>query len=150
MCSILIPDIVSYRTRMLIKGLIRSQGLELTTILACQNSKLETGMQLVFSVLTHRSDGCSSSVSTDACLCGFHHALLREGACTIAHAIGSEHHHNPKFEQHRHMDDADIFDFDRELTNDREPFKLRRVLLSTRYRCHFMNVQGIDVVAAQA
>ena len=95
--------------------------------------------------LIHWADGGETSVSNAASLCGYHHTLVHEGGYTIEHASSSEQLINEQFEQQRHTEVASLFDFEKDLRNDRESFDTIRNLQPTRYRFRVKNAQGIDI-----
>ena len=78
-------------------------------------------------------------------MCQFHHSLLHEGGYTIERANSSEQLINEQFEQQRHTNVAGLFDFEKDLRNDRESFDTMRKLQPTRYRFIVKNAQGVDI-----
>ena len=100
--------------------------------------------------LVHWADGGETSVENCASLCSYHHHLVHEGGYTIEHASNSEKLINEQFEQQRHTDVAGLFDFEKDLRNDRESFDLMRNLQPTRYRFRTKNAQGVDIRALPA
>ena len=75
----------------------------------------------------------------------YHHSLLHEGGYTIERANSSEQLINEQFEQQRHTNVAGLFDFEKDLRNDRESFDKIRNLQPTRYRFIVKNAQGVDI-----
>ena len=75
----------------------------------------------------------------------YHHSLLHEGGYTIERANSSEQLINEQFEQQRHTNVAGLFDFEKDLRNDRESFDTIRNLQPTRYRFIVKNAQGVDI-----
>ena len=100
--------------------------------------------------IIHWADGGKTSISNGVSLCSFHHTLLHEGGYTIEHASSSEQLINEQFEQQRHTAVASLFDFEKDLRNDRESFDMARNLQPTRYRFRVKNAQGIDIRALPA
>ena len=95
--------------------------------------------------IIHWANGGVTSISNGVAVCKFHHTLLHEGGYTIEHASNSEQLINEQFEQQRHTAVASLFDFEKELRNDRESFDKGRNLQPTRYRFRVKNAQGIDI-----
>ena len=50
-----------------------------------------------------------------------------------------------EFEQQRHADDISLFDFERDLRNDRESFETIRKMSPTRFGIRVMNAEGVDI-----
>ena len=97
--------------------------------------------------LKHWADGGETKVSNGVSLCQFHHSLVHEGGYTIEWASGNERRMCEQFEQQRHTKDLSLFDFEKNLRNDRESFDTIRKLSPTRYRFRVKNAQGVDVRA---
>ena len=95
--------------------------------------------------IIHWANGGETSISNGVSICGFHHTLLHEGGYTIEHASSSEQLINEQFEQQRHTAVASLFDFEKDLRNNRESFNTIRHLSPTRYRFRVKNAQGIDI-----
>ena len=95
--------------------------------------------------IIHWADGGKTSIDNGVAVCAYHHSLLHEGGYTIERANSSEQLINEQFEQQRHTNVADLFDFEKDLRNDRESFDKIRNLQPTRYRFIVKNAQGIDI-----
>ena len=76
--------------------------------------------------IIHWANGGVTSISNGVAVCKFHHTLLHEGGYTIEHASSSEQLINEQFEQQRHTAVASLFDFEKDLRNDRESFEKAR------------------------
>ena len=95
--------------------------------------------------IIHWADGGKTSIDNGVAVCAYHHSLLHEGGYTIEHANSSEQLINEQFEQQRHTNVAGLFDFEKNLRNDRESFDKIRKLQPTRYRFIVKNAQGVDI-----
>jgi hypothetical protein len=58
---------------------------------------------------------------------------------------GHEQRLDEQFEQQQQADDPSLFDFEKELRNDRESFSQVRRLLPTRYRFRIVDADGNDI-----
>ena len=95
--------------------------------------------------IIHWADGGKTSIDNGVAVCAYHHSLLHEGGYTIERANSSEQLINEQFEQQQHTNVAGLFDFEKDLRNDRESFDKIRNLQPTRYRFIVKNAQGIDI-----
>ena len=95
--------------------------------------------------IIHWADGGKTSIDNGVAVCQYHHSLLHEGGYTIERANSSEQLINEQFEQQRHTNVAGLFDFEKDLRNDRESFDKIRNLQPTRYRFIVKNAQGVDI-----
>ena len=95
--------------------------------------------------IIHWADGGKTSIDNGVAVCAYHHSLLHEGGYTIERANSSEQLINEQFEQQRHTNVAGLFDFEKDLRNDRESFDKIRNLQPTRYRFIVKNAQGVDI-----
>jgi hypothetical protein len=60
-------------------------------------------------------------------------------------AMATPGFNNEQFEQQQQADDLSLFDFEKELGNDRESFNQVRKLLPTRYRFRTVDADGNDI-----
>ncbi|MDB3935435.1 HNH endonuclease [Granulosicoccus sp.] len=93
----------------------------------------------------HWANGGHTRVSNGVALCPYHHSLVHEGGYTIERVSDSEQRMDEQFEQQRHAEDVSLFDFERELRNNRESFDTVRKLSPTRFSYRVLNAQGVDV-----
>ena len=84
-------------------------------------------------------------MANGVCLCQGHHTKVHEGGYTIQHVDGHEQRLNEQFEQQQQADDLSLFDFEKELRNDRDSFSQVRSLLPTRYRFRIVDADGNDI-----
>ncbi len=91
--------------------------------------------------MTHWADGGSTSVANGVCLCQSCHTKVHEGGYTIQPVDGHEQRLEEQFEQQQRADDLSLFNFEKELRNNRVSFNQVRTLLPTRYR---FRVVGAD------
>ncbi len=85
-----------------------------------------------------------------ASLCFFHHALVHEGGYTIQHIDSSEQRLNEQLARQQRADDKSMFDFEKELRNDRESFDRVRKLSPTSYRFRVVDADGNDIRSTQS
>ncbi|MFK7893740.1 MAG: hypothetical protein AB8B63_23185 [Granulosicoccus sp.] len=78
-------------------------------------------------------------------LCQKHHTLVHEGGYTIQPVVCSEQRLNEQFRLQQHSDDANLFNFEKELRNDRESFNTVRKLSPISYRFHILDADGNDL-----
>jgi hypothetical protein len=92
--------------------------------------------------IVHWADGGSNSVANAVCLCQACHTRVHEGGYTTQHVDGHEQRLSEQFEQQQQTDDASLFDFEKELRNNRESFSQVRKLLPTRHRFRIVDAEG--------
>ncbi len=95
--------------------------------------------------ITHWADGGSTSVSNGVCLCQSCHTKVHEGGYSIQTVGNDAHQLTEQFIQQQHIDDNSLFDFEKELRNDRESFNRICKLSPTRYRFRILDPEGCDV-----
>ena len=78
-------------------------------------------------------------------MCKFHHLLVHEGGYTIERVDNDKQRIDEEFEQQRHADDISLFDFEKDLRNDRESFETIRKMSPTRFGIRVLNAEGVDI-----
>ncbi len=95
--------------------------------------------------MTHWADGGSTSIANGVCLCQGCHTKVHEGGYSIQPVDGNEQRLEEQFEQQQRADDLSLFNFEKELRNNRDSFNQVRTLLPTRYRFRVVDVDGKDI-----
>jgi hypothetical protein len=93
----------------------------------------------------HWADGGTTSLQNSACPCSLHHTLVHEGGYTIERVENNDQRLNEQFMQQQHSHDISMFDFEKELRNDKTSFNTVRKLTPTCYRFRVVNAQGQDI-----
>ena len=95
--------------------------------------------------ITHWADGGSTSVANGVCLYQGCHTKVHEGGYTIQPVEGHEQRLEEQFEQQQCADDLSLFNFEKELRNNKDSFNKVRTLLPTRYRFRVVDADGTDI-----
>ena len=95
--------------------------------------------------ITHWADGGTTSVENGACLCSLHHSLVHEGGFTIERVENDDMRLHEQFMQQQHSHDISMFDFEKELRNDKASFNKVRTLIPTSYRFRVVDAHGKDI-----
>ena len=95
--------------------------------------------------IVHWVNGGSTSVENGVCLCHYHHTLVHEGGYSIRAVAKNQTSLNEQFSQQQHVSDASMFNFEKELRNDRESFNKVRKLSPTTYRFRVFDADGRDI-----
>jgi hypothetical protein len=95
--------------------------------------------------IVHWANGGSTSVENGVCLCHYHHTLVHEGGYSIRAVAHNQTSLNEQFSQQQHVSDASMFDFEKELRNDKESFNKVRKLSPTNYRFRVFDADGRDI-----
>ena len=95
--------------------------------------------------IVHWADGGTTCIENGVSLCQSCHTKVHEGGYTIQRVDSHEQRLNEQFEQQTHSDDASLFNFEKDLRNDRESFDKVRSLSPTRYRFRVLDSQGRDI-----
>ena len=111
----------------------------------CQYPGCTRTQHLQIHHIVHWADGGETSISNGVCLCSFHHSLVHEGGYTIENVSDNELLMQEQYEQQRHTNDSQLFEFEKDLRNDQSSFDKIRQLSPTRYRFRVNNAQGVDV-----
>ncbi len=94
----------------------------------------------------HWADGGTTCVSNAASLCSYHHHLVHEGGYVIQHVDSSEHRLDEQFAQQQRENDSSMFNFEKELRDDRASFNEVRKLSPSNYRFRVIDADGIDII----
>ncbi|MFT6309356.1 MAG: hypothetical protein ACJA0Z_004537 [Halioglobus sp.] len=95
--------------------------------------------------IKHWADGGTTSLQNGACLCSLHHTLVHEGGYTIERVENNDQRLNEQFMQQQRSHDISMFDFEKELRNDKASFNTVRKLSPTCYRFRVVDTQGQDI-----
>ncbi|MDB4223681.1 HNH endonuclease, partial [Granulosicoccus sp.] len=95
--------------------------------------------------IVHWANGGSTSVENGVSVCAYHHALLHEGGYSIQAVANNETSVNEQFSQQQHVGDTSMFNFEKELRNDKESFSKVRKLSPTTYRFRVFDADGRDI-----
>lgn len=95
--------------------------------------------------IVHWANGGSTSIENGVCVCAYHHALLHEGGYSIQAVANNQSGLDEQFSQQQHVSDASMFDFEKELRNDKESFNRVRRLSPTNYRFRVFDADGRDI-----
>jgi hypothetical protein len=95
--------------------------------------------------IVHWSNGGSTSIENGVCVCAYHHTLLHEGGYSIQAVANNLTSLNEQFSQQQHETDVSMFNFEKELRNDRESFNKVRKLSPTSYRFRVFDADGRDI-----
>ncbi len=98
----------------------------------------------------HWADGGTTCVSNGVCVCQSHHTLLHEGGYAIQRVDSSEQRLDEQFAQQQHAEDISMFDFEKDLRNDRVSFNQVRKLSPTCYRFRVVDAAGQDIRSRQS
>ncbi len=95
--------------------------------------------------IIHWVDGGSTSTTNGLCLCKTCHTKVHEGGYRIQNVDNNEERLNAQFAQQQQASDHSLFNFEKELRNDRESFDTIRKLSPTRYRFRIVDSAGHDI-----
>ena len=95
--------------------------------------------------IIHWADGGTTCIENGVALCQLCHTKVHEGGYTIQRVDNHEQRLNEQFEQQTHAHDAGLFDFEKNLRNDRASFNKVRGLSPTRYRFRVLDSEGHDI-----
>jgi hypothetical protein len=98
--------------------------------------------------IIHWANGGSTSVENGVCLCQYHHTLVHEGGYSIQAVANNQTSLNEQFSQQQHASETSMFDFEKELRNNRESFNKVRKLSPTTYRFRVFDADGRDISAS--
>lgn len=95
--------------------------------------------------IVHWANGGSTSVENGVCLCHYHHTLVHEGGYSIQAVADNKTNLNEQFSQQQHANDTNMFNFEKELRNDKESFNKVLRLSPTTYRFRVFDADGRDI-----
>lgn len=95
--------------------------------------------------IVHWANGGSTSVENGVCLCHYHHTLVHEGGYSIQAVAHNQTSLNEQFSMQQRVTDASMFDFEKDLRNDKESFNKVRRLSPTTYRFRVFDADGRDI-----
>lgn len=95
--------------------------------------------------IKHWADGGETSVSNGASLCSHHHTLVHEGGYSIEKVDDDSTRLHEQFTHQQRADDSSLFEFERELRNDKDSFNRVRKLSPSHYRFRVTDAQGRDI-----
>ena len=95
--------------------------------------------------IIHWADGGPTSIENSACVCQFHHTMVHEGGYSMQRIDDNERYADELFTLQQRSSDAGMFNFERDLRNDRSAFNQTRQLMPTRYRFRVVDPKGRDI-----
>ncbi len=95
--------------------------------------------------IIHRADGGSTSVDNGVSVCQKCHTKLHEGGYSIQRVNDVEPRVNEQFSQQQHTNNNLMFNFEKELRDNRASFNNIRLLSPTRYRFRVLDPEGRDI-----